>query len=143
MKLEQRTNFNILFFISIATIWLLQGFLFFYSDLKYNYKNYRLLTVLSLDEKRALTTGWDFYQFLKFCDRIIPKGKDIKWEFPKGSCLGNNGYYFLKAYYYLYPRNYREDADHIIVYDREGYNIPENYKILAEYGKNKYILARH
>ena len=114
---------------------------FIFSDFKSNYKNYRLISPLSLDDKRAVTTGWDFYQFLMFCDRVIPKGKDIKWIFPEGGFLGNSEYHFFKAYYYLYPRNYRDNADYIIVYNRENYNMPSGYKIFAEYGKNKYILV--
>jgi hypothetical protein len=113
-----------------------------FSDLAKNYKDYRLISSFSLDDRRAVTTGWDFYKFLMFSDRSIPKGKNVKWVLPEGRFLGNSEYHFFKAYYYLYPRNFRDDADYIIVYDVEGYDSP-GYKPLTEYAKNKYILVRH
>lgn len=136
---KKKNNFlsNILFFVSL--IWLMIGISYLFSEIS---QNYIALISFSLDANREFVTGKDFYRFLMFCDRAIPKGKDLKWVFPKGGFLGNSEYHFFKAYYYLYPRNYKEDADYIIVYGKEEFNAPAGFKLLAEFGQNKYILSR-
>jgi len=129
---------NILFFVSL--VWFVIGISYLFSEIG---KDYGAPISFSLDANREFDTGKDFYQFLMFCDNTIPKGKDLKWVFPEGGFLGNSEYHFFKAYYYLYPRNYKEDADYIIVYGREGFDAPAGFKLLAGFGQNKYILSRN
>lgn len=128
--------------ILFSIIWLGLGFIAISWDLCHNYRDYLSKILLSLEEKRALVTEGDFYKFLKFCDDTIPKNKDIKWVLPAGIFLGFDDYYFYKAYYYLYPRNYREDAGYILVYKKKDYIAPRGYKLLAEFGEDKYILVQ-
>lgn len=130
------------FLILFSVIWVTLGFIAIFGDLRHNYKDYLLKIPLSLEEKRAIATEGGFYQFLKFCDNAIPKNKDVRWVLPAGIFLGFDDYYFYKAYYYLYPRNYREDAEYIAVYKRKDYAAPYGYKLLAEFGEDKYILAK-
>jgi len=129
------------FFKFICIIWLLFGTFLILSDLKHNYGNYKMLIPLSLDERRAVTTGRDFYKFLTFCDRAIPQGKAIKWIFAEGT-LWEIRYLEFRANYYLYPRSYRDNACYIIVYNRQDYKAPPGYRLLCIYGENKYILLK-
>jgi hypothetical protein len=138
----EKTKYNYFFFACISTLWILLGLFFLSDDFTQNLQSYKILMRLSLDGKRAITTGVDFYQFLMFCDKIIPERENIKWVFPEGAFLGNSEYHFYKAYYFLYPRHYQENADYIIVYGREGYAAPQGYGIFAGYGKEKYILHK-
>ncbi len=129
-------------FLLVSGIWIIYGAFILFSTISQSCKNYSSIAKLSLEDKRAAITGWDFYQFLMFCDKTIPERKDVRWVFPKGNFLGNSEYHFFKAYYYLYPRNFREDASYIMVYERPDYAAPAGYKVMAEYEKDKYILSR-
>lgn len=142
MALYKKSNLKITFLTGVSVIWIIFGLLLISLDLKSNCINYKRLFSYSLEDRRAVITGVDFYKFLKFCDKLILKGRDIKWIFPEGRFLGNDEYHFYKAYYYLFPRNYRDNADYIIVYNRKEYKAPLDFKIFAEYGPGKYILKR-
>lgn len=139
-RFEKRIK--LLFLISISIVWFLMTVFLIIFDFKNNYKNYEAIAQSSLNDKRALITGRDFYQFLMFCNRLIPEEKGIRWLFPEGRFLGNDEYLFYKAYYYLYPRNYRDNADYIVVYDRQGFKPPPDYKVFAVYGIRGYILKK-
>jgi len=139
---KEKRNFFSNLFIFVSLIWFLIGVFYLCSEINRDYRDYSYLISLSLEDKRAVISGGDFYRFLMFCDKTIPKGSDIKWVFPEGGFLGNSEYHFFKAYYYLYPRNYRENAGYIIVYGKEAYNAPSGFKLFEEFRKDEYILSR-
>jgi hypothetical protein len=129
------------FIIAISVIWLASGVFFMICDFKNKYRLYDVPLVFPPEYERAAFAEQDFYQFLKFCDKKIPEGKDVRWELSEDKFLRKD-VHFSKAYYYLYPRNYRVDADYIIVYGKKGYSAPSGYTVFAEFGKNAYVFIK-
>lgn len=64
----------------------------------------------TLEEKRAMMNGGDFYSFLKFAERALP----IQASFDVATY---GPYYNYRAAYYLYPRIYENGAAFLLVYD--------------------------
>ena len=129
-------------FVIAVSVWLAFGLTAIFRDSVGLAKGRIQLSRLTMDERRAIVTGRDFYRFLKLCDAIIPQEKDVKWVFRRGNYLGYDEYLFYRAYYFLYPRNYRENADYIILFGRKDYDVPAGFTSVAEFGKNNFILTR-
>ncbi len=126
-----------------AVFWLGYGVARITQDFNRSLKKFMLLKKFSLEDRRALLAGPAFYFFLKYCDSVIPAGKTIKWVFPEGRYMGNDEYYFYKAYYYLYPRKYSDSANYIIVFGRKNYRIPVGFRQSAAFGDNVFILEKY
>lgn len=97
----------------------------------------------SLEEKRAAATLGDFYSFLKFADKNLPKGTGFNLLHP-------SGYYYLeKANYYLYPTHYEPESEYIIVYNpnktlevQVNSYLKKGYKVFATYKEGEFILKK-
>jgi hypothetical protein len=120
-----------------------------YNLLRFNSAYYGLALVSSLDELRAFTSaydqdGLDYYAILKRSNELVPEGKKIKLALPQAPV---NKYEFLreKGRYFLYPRNFGNnnlEADYILVYGADGFQIPANYRIYEVFSQNKYLLIK-
>jgi hypothetical protein len=112
-----------------------------YNQLKQDFKIYDFKT---LEEKRALAVGADFYDFLIFCQKVIPAKAKARALF-SGS---NAAYYEHRSKSILYPIDlYSEPPEYIIVYQHEKdmhtlINEHKNYTLFKTYKKNAYILRR-
>ena len=109
--------------------------------------NYQTFGGKSLEEKQALSTYgnyYDFYYFLKEVSKIIPAESNYSLIVPK-----HYVYYSEKARYYLYPiYENKINPEFIIVYDPQiilkEADIPNNkYKHYSNINNNGYILKRN
>lgn len=128
-----------IFFLSL--IWLSWGVYCLGSFSHNNFETDKALFGLSLDDKRALVTGREFYGFLKDCERAIPPDKSLRGIFV-GADKGETEFYYYRSYYFLFPRNFTQDADYIILYNLGTEGIPAGYKLAARFGPNKSILEK-
>lgn len=85
----------------------------------------------------------DFYRILKICDQMLPLGAELQLVLPAEQ---QNKFEFLreKARYFLYPRNYGDNAirkDYILVYQVNNFYHPEGYETLMTFAPDKYLLT--
>lgn len=85
----------------------------------------------------------DFYWILKICDQMLPLGAELQLVVPAEQ---RNKFEFLreKARYFLYPRNYGDNAirkDYILVYQVNNFYHPEGYETLMTFAPDKYLLT--
>jgi hypothetical protein len=96
----------------------------------------------SLEEKRAILVGKDFYDFLGFCRENIPARSTVKVI----SADPNKDFYSERAKYFLYPLNFfSKDPECIIVinYDKSLKRVLveyPNFRLLKKYNEGAYIL---
>jgi hypothetical protein len=97
----------------------------------------------SLEEKRALVTLGDYYDFISFAATKIPQGSSFNVIRPQGY------YYMEKAVYYLYPDYVNEKPEYMMVFDpykSMGKDIGEamknGYKAFATYKEGAFILKK-
>ena len=126
----------------MIALWLGGGLFYAANNFWITFKSYGGFDQLTLPEKNTLINPKDFYHFLLFCDECIPKNSTIQWILPNGSFLGNDEFYFFRAYYYLYPRNYHQNAEYVIVFKNPDYIPSLGYEIFSSYAKDMYILLR-
>ncbi len=129
------------FIISLSAVWLVWGSYLLISIFSNNFESDKFLFGLSLDDKRALVTGREFYGFLKDCERAIPPDKSLRGIFV-GADTGETEFYYYRSYYFLSPRNFTKDADYLILYNLGIEGIPAGYQLTAQFGPNKSILER-
>ena len=87
---------------------------------------------------------WDYYDILRYCDRILPAGASLRLILPTTS---KYKYAFLreKGRYFLYPRNdgnNDQEADYILVYGVRDYTSPKDYNVLAVFSNDKRLYSR-
>ena len=87
----------------------------------------------TLDEKRALTTGGGFYDFILFCNKVLPERVDV-------ALIAPAPYPKTKGAYYLYPHRVLDQADYLLVYD--GTAGRQNYSLFAKFNDQAYILRK-
>jgi hypothetical protein len=98
----------------------------------------------SLEEKRAILVGEDFYRFTNFCRNNIPPKAAVK-VFTAGP-LGD--YPEKRLIYFLYPLDFfAKEADYIIVTEynkdlRTTLNENQNFRLLKKFNEGAYILCR-
>ena len=113
-----------------------------------NYFYWALRSRYPLESLRALHASYDsassdFYRILKICDQILPLGEELQIILPVQQ---QNKFEFLreKARYFLYPRNYGDNAirkDYILVYQVNNFYRPEGYETLVTFAPDKYLLT--
>jgi hypothetical protein len=121
--------------VSILILWVLlemssavNNWLFFKRDLRFFGK--------TLEQKRELQNVKDFYPFMKFAEKKIPSNASF-------TLLVNTKYPYSseRAGYYLYPREQKETADYLLVFDRKpGRDILRNYDLIGKFRDGAYIL---
>jgi hypothetical protein len=87
----------------------------------------------TLDEKRALTTGGGFYDFMLFCHKALPARVDV-------SLIAPDPYPKNKGSYYLYPHRVVDQAEYLLVYD--GNAETKGYSPFAKLNERAYILRK-
>jgi len=133
-----------LIIISVA-IWMMYDLRFMWDQARLMMLDSQLYSGKTLQEKQALVTYSDYYDYLMFCDKHIPKGGSFSVIHPD--------YYFFteKAVYYLYPTYYSMNSDNVMIYDPQySLDIEETaadlmrqgYRIAATYKKGEYLLKK-
>jgi hypothetical protein len=92
----------------------------------------------SLDEKRAIISLGDFYDFMLFCNKSLPEGVEV-------NILASNVYFSDRAGMYLYPHIIRNNvvADYLIVYDTDpDHEKYKGFELFAKFSEGEYILKR-
>ena len=87
----------------------------------------------TLDEKREITTGGGFYDFLSFCNKALPARVDV-------SLIAPEPYPKAKGGYYLYPHRVIDQAGYLIVYESNANT--KNYSLFAKFNDRAYILRK-
>ena len=88
----------------------------------------------SLEEKRAMINTKDYYQFLKFADKMLPPGAGFAIYTPII-------YDASRAIYYLYPRPLQSNPPYILVfYQKIGGDISKKYHFWKSFKEGIYIL---
>lgn len=133
MKIKNSILFRIVFIV-----WVFMWLLFLVRGLiKTEMKDYRNLLGKTLEEKRAYVTGREFYNFIIFCENIIPKDATYSVEAKYDQSLD----YFSFAYY-LYPAMRDIDNPEYVAcyktkFSKRGYSVTDS---LTE---DQYILKRN
>ena len=86
----------------------------------------------------------DFYAILKRCDQILPTDEKLQIILPE-SPQSKHTFLMAKSRYILYPRNYGNNTipqNYILVYQRNDFSIPQNYRILKSFGSDRYLLVK-
>jgi hypothetical protein len=98
--------------------------------------DYRTFWGKTLDEKRDLTMGGGFYNFLNFCNKVLPERAEVELSF-----IGN--FYRSRGPYYLYPHRVSNDAPYLIVFHKEvAKKRLKDYSLFAKFKSGEYILKK-
>ena len=98
--------------------------------------DYRAFWGKTLDEKRDLTMGGGFYDFLTFCNQTLPKSVEVELAFV-------NDFYRSRGPYFLYPHRVETDAPYLIVFHKEvAQERLKDYSLVAVYKPGQYILKK-
>ena len=87
----------------------------------------------SLDEKREITTGGGFYEFMNYAQKVLPKEADVSLIVP-------SDFHKQKGPYYLYPHRVLANAPYIVVYHQDPGSLESDYVLFAEFREKEYIL---
>lgn len=132
MKIKSKILFKIIFlaWVAIWLLFLLRGLV------KGEAGDYKNLLGRTLEEKRAYVTGEEFYEFIHFCKKIIPKDSDYTVEADYDASLD----YFRFAYY-MYPA-LRDlyDPEYIVCYKVKF--AKKGYDVITSLSDNKYVLKK-
>ena len=120
-------------FIAWTAVWvlfLIRGLV------KGEWRNYKNLLGMTLEEKKAYVTGEEFYGFIMFCKEVIPMCSDYSVQANYDADMD----YFRFAYY-IYPllRDV-DDPEYIACYKVKFRK--KGYDLLASLSDDKYILKR-
>jgi hypothetical protein len=101
---------------------------------RYNLLNQYIafISLPSLEEKRALVTNKELYEFLKFCKDSIPPHSTYKFISGKSDRW---------AVYYLYPNIVDPSPTFLLIYKIENFN-KEGYCMFKALAHDKYILIK-
>lgn len=126
--------------IIVMAIFLLIWSVCVFADFKQNALFYRYLLNNNLEGRRVAVNYYDFYRFIVLCNNDIPKDEDVAWVLnKKDKALSRS--LAMRLHYYLLPRNFRRQANYILVYELPGYK-REGYEVYKEYVPGKFILKR-
>ena len=127
---------SIIFTIIFIT-WVFMWLLFFVRGLvKAELKDYKNLFGKTLEEKEAYVSGKEFFDFINFCKKEIPKCATYSVEANYDQTMD----YFRFAYY-IYPvKRDRDDPDYIVCYKMKF--AKATYIRAAALADDKYILKR-
>lgn len=139
---------HLIFIISIG-IWAIFWYRYTWGEITASIPYYNTAITSSLDKMHAMHATYDaasrdFYSILKQCDDILPKFEKLRIILNKAN---TNKYEFLreKGRYFLYPRNYGDNerqANYILVYDVDDFEVPEGYRIHTTFTSGKYLLVK-
>lgn len=87
----------------------------------------------SLDEKREITTGGGFYEFMNYAQKVLPPNVNVSLMVP-------SDFHKQKGPYYLYPHRVLSPAPYIVVYHQDVGAIKSDYVLFAKFRENEYIL---
>jgi len=124
-------------FRSVFIAWTACWLLFLTRGLvKGEFDDYKNLSGMTPEEKRAYVTGEEFYAFIIFCKGIIPEGSDYTVE-----AVYDDSMDYFRFAYYMHPslRNL-DDAEYIVCYKTDFSK--KGYRREASLGKDKYILKK-
>lgn len=133
MKIKPAILFRIVF-----VIWVFMWLLFLVRGLiKVEIKDYRNLLGKTLEEKRAYVTGKEFYEFILFCEKVIPENATFSVEAKYDDSMD-----YFRFPYYLYPAMRDRDnpayiACYKVKFSKAGYSLADSLT------SNKYILKRN
>ena len=140
---------KIILFLSLFT-WILLWYRYSWNEVKNKVPYYKIALKSSLDQLRSMhciydNQSRDYYTIVRFCDKVIPSGEKLKLVIPT---MPANRHEFLsaKGRYYLYPRNYGNNAemtDYILIYGMEDFRIPDGYQKCVVFGSDKYLIAKY
>lgn len=102
--------------------------------MKGNIHDYKVLLSKNIDDKRSYVTGDRFYEFLKFCNTVLPDSAEYRWVKTCKDELDRR-----RSTYYLYPHLESEDARFVLVYD-DAYMPDQAYEVFAVLDNARYIL---
>ena len=138
---------NTILYVCLA-VWTAVWFVYTGAEIKSHIRYYRMASRFSLDTMREFVTTYtnktkDYYSILKFCDEALFPGERVRLiisDIPiRASFLWNRGRY------YLYPRTFGdmndENANCILVYGVKNFEIPEGFRVYAEFSEDKYMLV--
>lgn len=121
----------------VFLVWVAIWLLFLVRGLaKGELRDYKNLFGMTLEEKSAYVTGEEFYEFISFCNKVIPGDSDYKVEANYDRSLD----YFSFAYY-IYPslRNLY-NPEYIACYKTKF--AKKGYRSIASLSNDKYILRK-
>lgn len=95
--------------LMIFVFWMLIEGKFAFDDAKVLIADYQAMWGKTLDEKRSIITGGDFYEFVGFCDKNLPDDIAVSHVFSNNLYYAFDGWLSSKAKYYLFPK-YRSDS---------------------------------
>lgn len=133
MALREKIIFRIVF-----VMWVFMWLMFFVRGMaKVEIKDYKNLLGKTLEERRAYVTGKEFYEFIIFSEKVIPKNATFTVEAKYDDSMD-----YFRFPYYLYPAmrdidNPEYIACYKVKFSRGG------YKAAASLSDNKYILKRN
>ena len=133
MKTKTVIVFRIVF-IAWVFLWL---FFLIRGLVKVEIKDYQNLLGKTLEEKRAYVSGKEFYNFVLFCEKVIPKNSTFSAEAKYDQSLD----YFRLAYY-LYPvMRDLGNPEYITCYKTKFSK--SGYSVAASLTDDQYILKRN
>lgn len=133
MKIKPAILFRIVFMV-----WVFMWLLFLVRGLiKVEIRDYRNLLGKTLEEKRAYVTGNEFYDFILFCEKEIPRNSTYSVEAKYDQSLD----YFSFAYYIYPAMRDIDNPEHIVCY-KTGF-LKRGYSKAASLANDKYILKRN
>ncbi|MBN2057415.1 MAG: hypothetical protein JW782_01280 [Candidatus Saganbacteria bacterium] len=88
----------------------------------------------TLDEKRDLTMGGNYYEFMRFSNKVLPERVDVAV-----SAAGD--FYRSRGPYYLYPHRVVPDAPYLIVFYKPAEK-EQDYAVFAKFAEGAYILKK-
>ena len=125
------------FLNSILAVWVALWLAFFIRGLvKTEFKEYSDLWGKTLEEKRAIVTGREFYEFIKFCETAMPPDADFKLVAQYDRDMD-----YFRFPYYVYPMMRNLYCSEYIVCYKTRFE-KRGYERIASLSGHKYILRR-
>ncbi|MFC1568427.1 hypothetical protein ACFL37_01870 [Candidatus Margulisiibacteriota bacterium] len=91
----------------------------------------------SLEEKHDLIMGGGYYDFLAYCNKVLPPRADIDMY-----AVGD--FYRSRGPYYLYPHRIKKNPPYIIIFHKEvAKDVVKGYSLFAKYKEGEYILKKN
>jgi hypothetical protein len=73
--------------------------------------HYYHMALADAEERRAISYGFEFYRYLRFCKESLPAHSRFQLIGPLDWSLDR-----VRAHYYLYPHRLSDDPDFLLVY---------------------------
>jgi len=146
LKLQLRRIFLFAAFgvvVFVLACWLLIEVQYSFNDLKMLVADYQAMWGKTIDEKRDVITGGDFYDFLEFCDKTLPRGAGVDFAFSDNLYYAFPEWLPIKARYYLFPRVNDSASPYKLVFGpgaEAKLNITKRYQLIAKFKDGEIIL---